>query len=59
MLMLLANRPIPINTKDGLYCTFVFLSMEPLQICRAYAEKLLEEKKFIKEIGVEEYLALD
>lgn len=54
-----ASRPIPINTDDGLYHTFYFMSLEPLKLWRQYAEEHPEEKKFVKDIGVEEYLAFD
>ena len=54
-----ANRTTPINTKDELYRTFHFMPLELLQVWRAYMEKHPEEKKFVKDIGVKEYLALD
>lgn len=51
-----SSRTTPINTKDGFYRTFHFMSLEPLKLWRAYAETHPDEKKFIKDIGVEKYL---
>ena len=50
---------IPICTKQGLYKTLAFQSMRPFREWREYATTNLDEAKFIRSIGVEEFVALD